>query len=104
MEVLNTVRQNYYQDSVKLMQISKELSSLSGIKNASAIMATEANLIMLREAGLISKFPDSISANDLIIAVEAVSKKRARDAINSLDTFLLSLHTTTEEKIEYKSY
>ncbi len=104
MEVLNTVRQNYYQDSVKLMQISKELSSLRGIKKASAIMATEANLIMLREAGLISKFPDSISANDLIIAVEAVSKKTAQDAINSLDTFLLSLHTTTEEKIEYKSF
>ena len=104
MVVLNTVRQNYYQDSMKLMQISKELSSLGGINKASAIMATEANLIMLREAGLIGKFPDSISANDLIVAVEAETKKTAQDAINSIDSFLLSLQTTTEENIEYKSF
>ncbi len=104
MVVLNTVRQNYYQDSMKLMQISKELSSLRGINKASAIMATEANLLMLKEAGLIGKFPDSISANDLIIAVEAESKKTAQDAINSIDSFLLSLTTATEENIEYKSF
>ena len=104
MVVLNTVRQNYYQDSMKLMQISKELSSLSGINKASAIMATEANLIMLREAGLIKKFPDSISANDLIIAVEGETKKTAQDAINSLDTFLLTLQSAVEENIEYKSF
>jgi len=102
--VVNTVRQNYYQDSMKLMQISKELSSLGGINKASAIMATDANLIMLREAGLIGKFPDSISANDLIVAVEADSKKNAQEAINSIDTFLLSLTATTEENIEYKSF
>jgi FdrA protein len=89
---------------MKLMQISKDLSSLKGINNASAIMATEANLIMLREAGLIGKLSDSISANDLIIAVEAETKKTARDAINSIDSFLLSLRTTTEENIEYKSF
>ncbi|MGI9533452.1 MAG: acyl-CoA synthetase FdrA [Thermodesulfobacteriota bacterium] len=104
MVVLNSVKQNYYQDSMQLMQISKELTSLPGIKNASAIMATGANLKMLEDAGLIKKAPANVSANDLIIAVEAESKKYATDALKKLDSFLVPLHEVADENIEYKNF
>ncbi|MGI9553769.1 MAG: acyl-CoA synthetase FdrA, partial [Thermodesulfobacteriota bacterium] len=104
MVVLNSIKQNYYQDSMKLMQISKELASLPGIKNASAIMATEANLKMLEAAGLVNKAPDFVSANDLIVAVKAESKKSANDALKKLDTFLVPLHEVADENIEYKNF
>ena len=104
MVVLNSVKQNYYQDSMKLMQISKELTSLPGIKKASAIMATEANLKMLEEAGLIKKAPASVGANDLIIALEADSKKSANDALNKIDTLLVPSLDTSDEHVEYKNF
>jgi len=71
------------------MQISQKLSALPGIKEASAIMATEANLRMLKDTGLIKVIPDSVNANDLIVAIEAESENVAKDAIERLDSFLV---------------
>ena len=88
MAIVNTIRKNHYQDSMKLMQISQKLSALEGVKQASAIMATEANLLMLKEAGLIEKMPESAGANDLIIAVEAKSQEIGDEAILQLETLL----------------
>ena len=59
---------NFYRDSVSLMQLSSQLTKLPGLKQASAIMASETNLSLLREAGLLT---GSVSAgpNDLLIAL-----------------------------------
>ena len=46
------VIRNLYRDSVSLMQLSAALSALPGVEQASAIMATPANLALLRDAGL----------------------------------------------------
>ncbi|MGH7849483.1 MAG: acyl-CoA synthetase FdrA [Thermodesulfobacteriota bacterium] len=88
MAIASVVKKNHYQDSLKLMQLSRKLGALPGIKKASAIMATEANLKMLREAGLIAEVPPSVNANDLIVAVEAESEAKAREAIDMLDSHL----------------
>lgn len=88
MAIASIIKKNHYQDSLKLMQLSRKLSALPGIKKASAIMATEANLKMLREAGLIRELPPSAGANDLIVAVEAESDSKAREALDSLDSLV----------------
>ncbi|MCI0480120.1 MAG: succinyl-CoA synthetase subunit alpha, partial [Candidatus Dadabacteria bacterium] len=88
MAIASVVKKNHYQDSLKLMQLSRKLSALPGIRKASAIMATEANLRMLREAGLIAEAPVSANANDLIVAVDAESESKAREAIDMLDSHL----------------
>ena len=88
MVTLNTVKQNHYQDSMKLMQISGEIANSPGIKRASAVMATEANLKTLRDAGLIKTPPRSLGANDLIIALEAESETAGHDALGKIDSFL----------------
>lgn len=88
MAIASVIKQNHYQDSLKLMQLSRKLSALPGVKKASAIMATEANLKMLREAGLIREFPPSAGANDLICAVEAESDAKAREALDALDSLV----------------
>ena len=86
--IVSTIRINHYQDSMKLMEISQKLSVLEGVKQASAIMATEANLLMLKEAGLIEKIPESAVANDLIVAVESKSVETCNEAIDKLDSLL----------------
>ncbi len=59
---------NLYRDSVSLMQLSASLAARPGIEQASAIMATPANLELLAAAGL-DRGRLSPSPNDLLIAV-----------------------------------
>lgn len=103
MAVVSTIKKNYYQDSLKLMQISQKLSTLPGIRKASAIMATEANLRMLRDTGIIGQIPESASANDLIVAIEAESEKSAKEAIEKLDLLLSPTRFGDTVKTEYKN-
>jgi FdrA protein len=102
MAIVSTVKKNFYQDSMKLMQISQKLSNLSGIKKAAAIMATKANLAMLKETGLLKKETDSASPNDLIVAIEAESEKEANEALKMLDALLAPHQAGIDSKIEYK--
>lgn len=104
MVTLNIVRQNHYQDSMKLMQISRELSNSPGIKRASAIMATEANLETLRDAGLIKTAPHPLGANDLIVAVEAESETAGHDALRKVDSSLAAPSGGTDHTTGYQSF
>ena len=61
---------NFYRDSVSLMQLSSTLGKLPGVEQVSVIMASPANLGLLREAGLL-KEDLTASPNDLLVAVQA---------------------------------
>jgi succinyl-CoA synthetase alpha subunit len=63
------VIRNFYRDSVALMQLSSRLGKLPRIGQASAVMASEANLALLREAGLLAGIVEA-GPNDLLIALE----------------------------------
>ena len=102
MAIVNAIKKNFYQDSVKLMQIGQKLSNLSGIKKAAAIMATEANLAMLKETGLLKKVTDSAGPSDLIVAIEAESEKAANEALKMLDALLAPHQAGITSRIEYK--
>src|SRR5688572_20957530 len=65
-----------YRDSVALMQLSSELAAFPGVKQASVVMATPANLALLAEAGLLDK-PLQAAPNDLVIALEGSSLQAA---------------------------
>jgi succinyl-CoA synthetase alpha subunit len=79
---------NIYRDSVALMQISSKLCDLPGVIQASAIMATAANIELLLEAGLIKKAIEP-APNDLLIAIQgdddnsiAVAFDQAEEKLN----------------------
>ena len=59
---------NLYRDSVSLMQLSASLSRLPGVEQASAVMATPANLALLEQAGL-ERGRLEPGPNDLLIAI-----------------------------------
>ncbi len=63
------VFRNLYRDSVSLMQLSAKIGALTGINQASAVMATAGNLDLLRDAGLIAAAV-APSPNDLLVALE----------------------------------
>jgi FdrA protein len=72
------VFRNLYRDSVSLMQLSAKLGAHAGVRQASAIMATAANLDLLREAGLASG-DVAAGPNDLLVALEGEDE----DALDS---------------------
>ncbi len=81
------VRLNFYRDSVALMRLAADLEALPGIEQASAIMATEANLAMLAETGAA---PETITTapNDLVVMVRGADEKSLAAAIELAATRL----------------
>lgn len=71
MPVFALVRQAAYVDSVTLLQLTSDLAVRPDVTNAAAVMATELNREVLREAGLLAGDALNAGPNDLVIAVEA---------------------------------
>ena len=89
---------NIYRDSVALMQISSNLCDLPGIVQASAIMATEANIELLTEAGLIES-AIAPQPNDLLIAIQGDDDTAIAMAIGQAETSLNESHQTNRPSI-----
>jgi succinyl-CoA synthetase alpha subunit len=71
---------NLYRDSVSLMQLSATLGKLPGVEQASAVMATPANLELLREAGLLEG-RITANPNDLLLALRGKSETALQTAL-----------------------
>lgn len=69
MSAMQKIFPNMYRDSVALMRLSAEASDLPGIDAVSAIMATEANIALLSDAGLLDSTPDA-GPNDLLLVIQ----------------------------------
>ena len=69
MAIKTLIKRSEYHDSVTLMLVARELSHMSGVSDAAVVMATEANKGLLKNAGLLTLEVESITANDLVIAV-----------------------------------
>ena len=69
--IVNEIRVGTYLDSVALMRMGRELTSLPGIEDAGLMIGTAANREILRDAGVLSAEGSAASAGDLIIAIRA---------------------------------
>ncbi|MGC3962723.1 MAG: acyl-CoA synthetase FdrA [Rhodocyclaceae bacterium] len=76
---------NQYRDSVALMQLSAKLARLPGVSEASAQMATRANLELMLGAGLLDALPEA-RPNDILLVVrgEADALEGAVEQANAL--------------------
>lgn len=74
MKVKNYIEKNVYYDSVFLMKLAGKLTDLEGVDNASIGMGTPLNKDTMLEMGLLAPEGETASANDLIIAIQAVDE------------------------------
>ncbi|AZR72676.1 hypothetical protein BBF96_04290 [Anoxybacter fermentans] len=65
------IKPNRYYDSVKLMSISKSISSMEGVTQAVVVMGTDHNKETLKKVNLNTPETEKATPGDLIIAVEA---------------------------------
>lgn len=61
-----TIR-NCYRDSLSLMELSARLAEAPGVDAASVVMATDGNLALLRDAGLLAGHPEAGAADILVV-------------------------------------
>jgi succinyl-CoA synthetase alpha subunit len=81
------VVRNLYRDSVSLMQLADAVSKLAGVERASVLMASEANLGLMRDAGLVAGAVNA-GASDLLIAVRAKSDAALTAALDHAERAL----------------
>lgn len=80
------VKKNRYVDSVSLMGIPDRVMTIAGVENVEAQMATQANRQVLEMLEYV--VPESVSANDLVIAVTAVEEAVCDDAIRMVENII----------------
>jgi succinyl-CoA synthetase alpha subunit len=73
-----------YRDSIALMKLSAALAELPDIEQASLVMATPANLDLLRETGLLDGAVDA-RPSDVLIAVRAKTGKALAAALDGAE-------------------
>jgi FdrA protein len=82
------VKPSEYHDSIALMEVARELTQLPGILDSAIVMATEANLSILKEAGLLTPEIENATANDLVVSVRAESERAADRALQAAEDHL----------------
>ena len=84
------IKKNTYYDSLRLLRISKTISDIKGVKNAVAVMSTEKAKFALKNAGLLTPEINNAGGNDLVIIVQAETKKLASDTIEKAEELISS--------------
>jgi FdrA protein len=88
MIVKTIIKKGAYFDSVSLMQISKKINSLKGVKDSAVVMATKENKNIIKSSGLLTREIEDAGDNDLAIAVSAVSEESVNAALKEAETML----------------
>ncbi len=81
MTTRTTLKRSFYQDSVALMGLARELRTGAGVREAAALMGTPANLALMADAGLLTDEARAAGPNDLVIVVSADSAAEAEAAL-----------------------
>jgi FdrA protein len=86
-----------YRDSVALMAIASSTESLVGVARVGAVMATPANLEILRESDML---PDQLAAapDDLVIVVRGTSDEVVDLALDAAEAALTSVESARRQE------
>jgi len=96
--VISNVIPRTYHDSVRLMQVSKELSNLHSVQRTFIAMGTDANKRVLEQIGLLTDVVKDAGANDLIFVVEAKSKTIGKGTLAKAEALLAKGGKKTSNK------
>jgi succinyl-CoA synthetase alpha subunit len=76
------IEKSAYLDSVSLMRVSKKAGEAAGVNSAMVAMATDTNMLLLKEAGFDPAGASGATPNDLIIALDAVDEASLEAALD----------------------
>lgn len=82
------VYKNQYQDSVRLMSISREAAKLDGVSKVLALLGTVSNKDVIARLGLKDPAVDAATASDLMICIEARDDAAVKAALDNVQAHL----------------
>ena len=82
------VRAGAYYDSIVLMRLQAGLAAEEGVEDCGAVMATDANLVLLAASDLRPETLPAIAAEDLLIVVRAETNRAGTAALGRIDALL----------------
>lgn len=82
------VYKNQYQDSVRLMSISREAAKLEGVSKVLALLGTVSNKDVIARLGLVDPAVDGATASDLMVCIEAESEAAVASALDNVKSHL----------------
>jgi FdrA protein len=88
MQLRTLVRRNSYQDSVKLMQLTRAVRDTPGVVRAAAIMGTANNKATLARGGFAANLLEPAGPNDLLLIVEGQDEETVETALARYQSLL----------------
>ncbi len=101
--IKSQIRPGVYFDSIVLMQLQVALANQDGVEDAGAVMGTETNKALLKEAGLLSPEAQQAGPDDLVFVVRAGAEQQAALALAEIDSILSRRRKTTAGQFRPKS-
>ena len=93
-----TLKRSFYQDSVALMGLARELRTGAGVREAAALMGTPANQALMADAGLLTEEARAAGPNDLVIVARADSAEEADAALSRAESLLTARRARVEAR------
>ena len=91
-----TLKRSFYQDSVALMGLARELRTGAGVRETAALMGTPANQALMADAGLLTEEARAAGPNDLVIVVQTDSAAEAEAALARAESLLTARRARVE--------
>lgn len=98
--VKNVVRENFFRDSLQLMQLSEEAKKIDGVVDAAIVMGTNTNKEILEKLNLLKDEGRRATSNDLIIAVKIRDESLLPKIISTIEDMLMKPPTALQPTID----
>lgn len=91
------VKKNSYQDSINLMLLTNEVSTLEGVHKSSVMMGTDANKDIFNNSGLLTEEAAAASPADMVIVLDVDDDNVVKQALETVEKFLSDLSVKKEK-------
>ncbi|RGU94814.1 acyl-CoA synthetase FdrA [Clostridium sp. AF15-17LB] len=92
------VKKGSYHDSVVLMLLTNQISTIKGVKKVSIMMATPANKDIYRQSGLSTEELESASANDMVVVADVDDESLLDTIMQETEVFFKKQSTKEGDK------
>ncbi len=92
------VKKGSYQDSVVLMLLTNEISTIEGVKKVSIMMATPANKDIFKQSGLDTEELMNATANDMVVVADIDDDSLLDTIMEQVEVFLKKQSAASAEK------